>query len=266
MSPHLNLDMEKRTWKERKNYSVDITIVTALFDGHMTGVPHTVGVYDPTWVDKLYRGFERNLNISFDFICLTDKNYRFAENIKAVRFNRSVDQYGWMSLIEMYRPDLCEGNRFTVGLDTIITGPLDDIILSPVTKLGVCSDPLFPDEICNAVTISTPQFCEQFWNLWEGNEVELMKESKLKFVDGSGASSEMVLMRNYYGDSPRIDHVYPNRIFSYKVHIGNEDQLEYKSQIETRQSRLKTASIIYFHGTPKPHQIADESWVQENWV
>ena len=55
-------------------------------------------------------------------------NYKFEEsNIQLVRFERSVDQYGWMSLMEWYRPDLCTGNRCTIGLDTIITGPLDDI-------------------------------------------------------------------------------------------------------------------------------------------
>ena len=44
MLPHLNLDMEKKTWGKREAYTPDITIVTALFDGRMTGVPHTTGV------------------------------------------------------------------------------------------------------------------------------------------------------------------------------------------------------------------------------
>ena len=130
MSPHLNSDMEKKEWGSRKAYKP--TIVTALFDGRQTGVPHTTGVYDPAYVEKLYRGFKRNLTIPFDFVCLVDKNYIFQEDIKAVRFKRSVDQYGWMSLMEMYRPEICEGIRLTVGLDTIITGPVDDILQAQV--------------------------------------------------------------------------------------------------------------------------------------
>ena len=90
MSPHLNLDMEKRTWKERKDYSPDVTIVTALFNGQQTGGPHTVGVYTTEWVDKLYRGIERNYSGKFNFICLTHQNYRLGEKIIGERFSRSL--------------------------------------------------------------------------------------------------------------------------------------------------------------------------------
>ena len=47
----------------------------------MTGVPHTVGVYDAEYVEKLYRGFKRNLTIPFDFICLVDKNYDLSRSL-----------------------------------------------------------------------------------------------------------------------------------------------------------------------------------------
>ena len=269
MSPHLNSDMEKKEWGSRKAYKP--TIVTALFDGRQTGVPHTTGVYDPAYVEKLYRGFKRNLTIPFDFVCLVDKNYIFQEDIKAVRFKRSVDQYGWMSLMEMYRPEICEGIRLTVGLDTIITGPVDDILQAQVSKFAVCTDPMYPNQICNAITLSTPEFCEEFWGMWEGNEVKLIQDSKLVLENVAPAPSEMVLMRKYYGDSPCIDKVFPNRILSYKVHVKeNEhpiDKLEGVSH-NVYQNRLKLierSSIIYFHGWPKPHNIAEQRWVRENW-
>ena len=258
-------------WKKRSDYRPHITIVTALFDGRHTGVPHTTGVYDTAYVEKLYRGFKRNLTIPFDFVCLVDKNYIFQEDIKAVRFKRSVDQYGWMSLMEMYRPEICEGIRLTVGLDTIITGPVDDILQAQVSKLAVCTDPMYPDKICNAITLSTPEFCEEFWGMWEGNEVKLIPDSKLVLENVAPAPSEMVLMRKYYGDSPCIDKVFPNRILSYKVHVKeNEhpiDKLEGVSH-NVYQNRLKLierSSIIYFHGWPKPHNIAEQRWVRENW-
>ena len=269
MLPHLNSDMEKKEWGRRKAYKP--TIVTALFDGRQTGVPHTTGVYDPAYVEKLYRGFKRNLTIPFDFVCLVDKNYIFQEDIKAVRFKRSVDQYGWMSLMEMYRPEICEGIRLTVGLDTIITGPVDDILQAQVSKFAVCTDPMYPNQICNAITLSTPEFCEEFWGMWEGNEVKLIPDSKLVLENVAPAPSEMVLMRKYYGDSPCIDKVFPNRILSYKVHVKeNEhpiDKLEGVSH-NVYQNRLKLierSSIIYFHGWPKPHNIAEQRWVRENW-
>jgi len=271
MLPHLNLDMEKKEWGSREAYKPDITIVTALFDGRMTGVPHTTGVYDTEYVEKLYRGFERNLTIPFEFICLVDKNYIFQEDIKPVRFKRSVDQYGWMSLMEMYRPEICEGIRLTVGLDTIITGPVDDILQAQVSKLAVCTDPMYTDQICNAITLSTPEFCEEFWGMWEGNEAKLIPDSKLVFENAPPAPSEMVLMRKYYGDSPCIDKVFPNRILSYKIHVKQSelpiDKLEgpMHDTYDRRLKLIEQSSIIYFHGWPKPHNIARQRWVQENW-
>jgi len=68
--------------------------------------------------------------------------------------------------------------------------------------------------------------------------------------------SEMVLMRKYYGDSPRIDKVFPNRIISYKMHVKNN---------VLPGGVLDMASIVYFHGHPKPHHLTGNRWVQENW-
>ena len=47
-----------------------LIIVTSLFDGQQTGIPHSVGIYKELWVDKLYRGIERNYNGTFGFVCL----------------------------------------------------------------------------------------------------------------------------------------------------------------------------------------------------
>jgi|TARA_Y100000310_G_scaffold222651_1_gene224385 hypothetical protein len=238
-------------WNDRKSYNPKITIVTALFDGRCTGIPHSVGIYNEEWVNRLYRGISRNYNDLFDFICLVDKNYKFKEDIKGIRFKRSVDQYGWMSLMEMYHPDLCTGKRFTVGLDTIITGPLDDIFEYDA-KIAVCTDPLTPQTICNAVTICNDEFCEEFWNSWVNDEYNKLQNNKLD-VGGKQAPSEMVLLRNLYGDSPRIDTIFKSRILSYKAHIQHKPE------------RIKDSSIIYFHGYPKPHEIVNQQWVMENW-
>ena len=194
MNLYTNLNAETEgpptKWADRSVYEPNVTIVTALFDGRHTSVPHSVGIYDESWVEKLYRGVARNYKGFFEFICLTDRNYHFKEPIKQVRFSRSVDQYGWMSLMEMYRPDLCSGKRLTIGLDTIITGSLDDIIDWDLGdhKIGVCQDPYWPKEICNAITISGSSFCEEFWNYWRENESKIIDECKNKLLYESGFS------------------------------------------------------------------------------
>ena len=234
-------------WKKRESFNPHITIVTSLFDGLSTGVPHSVGIYNESWVDKLYRGIERNYNGSFGFVCLTEKNRKFKEPIRQVKFLRSVDQYGWMSLMEQYRPDICIGKRCTMGLDTIITGPLDDIFDYSPEKVAVCTDPYHPHLICNPLTLATPEFAEEIWNIWLNNEQQILKECTL-----FGAPSEMVLLRKLYGDSPRLDKKFPGRIVSYKV------------DIVPMHRAVEDTSIVYFHGAPKQH-IINENWIQENW-
>lgn len=240
-----------KSWGTRESYIPDITIVTSLFHGRQTGILHSTGIYSPEWVDRLYRGISRNYNGKFNFICLTEQNYKFKEPIQAVRFNRSVDQYGWMSLMEQYRPDLCTGKRITTGLDTIITGPLDDIFAYDA-KIAVCQDPYHPETICNAITISNDEFCSEVWNMWTGDEFMFMREAKLDYGPHS-APSEMALLRMAYPDSPRLDTIFKGKILSYRVHIHGH------------MNRLKDASIVYFHGKDKPHTVADQQWVKENW-
>ena len=115
--------------------------------------------------------------------------------------------------MEWYRPDLCAGNRVTLGLDTVITGRLDRIFAYKPEKLAVCKDPFEHFKVCNAVTMATPEFCGEIWPWWKANEASLMQECLYK-----GYPSEMVLLQKYYGDSPRLDKMFPE-IASYKMDI-----------------------------------------------
>ena len=248
-----------RTWTKREDYEPEITVVTVLFDGRNTSVPHTVGVYTPEWVDKLYRGIQRNYSGKFNFICLTDQNYKFEEPVKNVRLSMSVDQYGWLSLVDMYRPDLCDGYRFTIGLDTIITGRLDDI-LEYRPRVALCQDPFYPDLVCNAVTIASPEFCEEYWKLWKWKNKAWIDECQISFKKESTggevkAPSEMEVLRMYYNDVDRLDKIFPGRILSYKKDIQRDESIS-----------PEDATIIYFHGKPKPHQIVNQKWVRRHWV
>ena len=90
-----------RKWVERQYYEPQITIITVLFSGQQTNIPHSTNVYNPEYVDKLYRGIARNFRGTFDFICLTDQNYKFKEPIIQNRLSMSVDQYGWMCMVDV---------------------------------------------------------------------------------------------------------------------------------------------------------------------
>lgn len=235
-------------WLKREEYENAINIICTLFDGRNSSIPHTVGVYTPEWVDKLYRGIKRNYSGHFNFICLTDQNYKFKEDVQGIRLSKSVDQYGWMSLMDFYHPDICKGKRFTIGLDTIITGPLDELF-SYNGDIGLVTDPYYPNNVCNAVSISNDNFCQQFWDIWETKEEEIIRKCKL-----FEAPSEMIALNKYSPSVPDLlDKLYPNKILSYKVHLKQNVNL------------LNESSLVYFHGNPKPHQLED-LWVKKYWI
>lgn len=76
--------------------------------------------YTPEWVDKLYRGFERNLSEPFRFVCFTDQDYDFSEPVETLCIGESKPWYG--CYIEPFQ---IEGPLMVVGLDTVITGNCD---------------------------------------------------------------------------------------------------------------------------------------------
>ena len=166
-----------------------LTFVTALFDGTKLGIPHSTKIYDGTWVDKLYRGIERNYSGDFDLVCLVDKEYNdIKEPVSLVPFLNMGR--GWICLIELYRPDLTRGKRFTFGLDTIITGNIDDIC-SFGGPMGMITDTMDTGKVCNGITIADAKSSNYVWNVWT-NRREWVYNTFTMFGD---VPSEMLLQR-----------------------------------------------------------------------
>lgn len=229
-----------------------ISVVTALFDGKNFGIPHTTDVYDASWADKLYRGLKRNTSVPFELVCLVDKDYLFEEPIRPVKLisnNNTVA--GWSILVEMYRPDLTRDWRITIGLDSIITGNID-CYLEPDKDFAMVTDPIFPKEVCNAITWCSPNSAQIVWDVWTTQQQWIYENCRLQPFD---AVSEMVLLRKLFNTKnpvPIIDNIHRG-IYSYKCHIKKYPNL------------LPSARIVYFHGTPKPHQIHDQELLK-HWT
>ena len=238
-----------------------ISIICGLFKGTGRGLPHSVDIYSPEWVDKLYRGLKRNITIDWELFCLVDEDYNFKEPIKPIPFLDSTVP-GWSLLAELYRPDITTNRRMTIGLDTIICSNIDDILSFPL-DIGLVSDPMSgvgiikKDEVCNAISIVSDKNAAYIWNIWTNQKEWVIKECTLPPWN---TPSELAMMRRLFnadGKVPRIDIGYPDRIHSYKMHIMKDPIL------------LKTTSIVYFHGIPKTHQLHNKSFnieLLKNWI
>lgn len=219
-----------------------IDFVCVLFNAQDSSLPDysKKAGYSTEWVDRLYRGISRQMPHSdWSLICLTDHQYRFKEPIKQVALDRPG--LAWGSIMEAFRPDLTKKRRMILGLDTLIVGSLGDI-LSYDGHCGLLQDPYHKETICNGVGIFSHSMSEELWEDWTKNFSHWKKNALFM-----GQLSEMQFLRIKVGETCNLlDKIFPEQIQSYKVH--------WKRQRMNREN----ARIVYFHGSPKMHEIQDE--------
>lgn len=193
------------------------------------------GVFDPTWVDKLYRGVRRNLTGDLRFVCVTDQT-GFEEPIDIVPFERFHNNM-WC-ILECLR--VTGDPVLFMGLDTIITGNLDEIAQHK-PAFAMVNDP-YHDRMCSGAMMWLDRT-----DLWK----KFNEDPKRHSYRMAGCPSDMGWLEEH-GKPSALDIAFPHEIISYKAH--------YKKSWELGQ-----AKIVYFHGREKPHEIMDPTLL-EHWV
>lgn len=207
-----------------------ITIATLLWDANEESFDFS-RMYSETWVERLYRGFARNLTQPFRFVCFSDIDREFTEpQIEQQQIR--MDPPGYAACIEPYR--LGEP-MILVGLDTVITGNVDHLASYCLTasKIALPRDPFFHDKVCNGVAL-VPAGHEAIASRHHGeNDMEYMR-----YQHGLGRIEV-------------IDDLFPGHVVSFKGHA-----MDYG---------VGDARIVYFHGEKKPHELGHLDWIEEHW-
>ena len=202
-----------------------LTIATLLWDARPDSLP-TSRCYDETWVEKLYRGFARNLTRPFTLAVFTDRPRTFAEPVQQVRLARPEAGYG--CCIEPFRLNT---PTIVVGLDTVVTGNCDG--LADYCEQAIW--PLLPRSpgkpyACNGVAL-VPAGNRRIYDDWRGeNDMEWLRRQRHEL----------------------IERHYPGQVKSWRL--------------EAKPDGLGDARLVYFHGREKPHELAHEPFIQEHWV
>jgi hypothetical protein len=235
-----------------------VAFVCTLYRGD-SRVPKSSQVYDASWADKLYRGIKRNISQPFRFICLTDYlRGAFEEKaIEVVPFELWHHVGGCMTALECFRPDLEIKRGFYTGLDTVITGSLDEII-SYSGEFAMCTQP------CNAhhswpAKKRTPKFCsglvgfdrtaaDELWREWSEKQDmtygRIWSSSLRSFFD-----SDMFWMEHHReGRIEALDQLYPGQILPH-----------------TRYRQQKGTRLVYFFGPEKPHNTGNAR-LRKCWI
>lgn len=201
-----------------------LTVATLLWDPRPDGLA-TSRCYDETWVDKLYRGFARNLSRPFELAVFSDRLRSYAEPVRQHLLARPEAGYG--CCIEPFKLDT---PTLIVGLDTVVVGNCDDLAAGCETGrlIGLPKSPGKP-YACNGVAL-VPAGWRCVFDHWRGeNDMEWLRRWPHAFLDDE----------------------LPGRVKSWKL--------------QARPDGLGDARIIYFHGEAKPHQLGDLPWIREHW-
>lgn len=218
-----------------------ITIACCLWDANASSFSFS-RMYDETWVEKLYRGVARNLRQPFRFVCHTDIAREFSEPaIEQVRLKMDPPDYA--CLLE---PLAGNGPVIIMGLDTVITGPIDHLAdyARTAEKVAVPRDPFHPETVCNGVVLA-PRGCVEILTRWKRDG----------WSRGQMIANDMEWFRRMYeaGELAVIDDLWPGEVVSYKG--------------TAKHHGIEGVSIVYFHGSEKPHELASlVDWIGSNWL
>lgn len=203
-----------------------ITVATLLWDANARSRDFST-MYDEGWVERLYRGFARNLTGPFRFVCFTDRRRRFAEPIEASLIRDPSPSYA--TCIEPYRLGV---PMILCGLDTVVTGNVDHLAeyCRTARVFALPRDPYRPAIACNGVA--------------------LVPKGHLKVATMHAGENDMEWVRRF--PHAFIDDLFPGQVVSYKGSV--------------EKAGLGDARVVYFHGKKKPHELAQVDFVREHWV
>lgn len=184
--------------------------------------------YTEADVEKLYRGFSRNLSEPFRFVCFSEKERSYSEPIEQKLLQDELPQYG-----AMIEPFKLNEPMIIVGLDTVITGNCDHLARYCLTadRIAVPRDPFYPDKLCNGVVLA-PAGSAWFWN------------------DKPDGMNDMDWVRSH--DLAVIDDLFPGQVVSFKRHVR-------------KQGLNDDMRVVFFHGELKPHELLHIGWIDRHW-
>lgn len=201
------------------------------------------GFYTPEWVRKLKDGVNQNLKIQHNFVCLTDVP---VDGVYCVPLQHEWP--GWWSKIELFRPRLFHRPILYMDLDSIVVGDLNYLIRG--SGFWMVEDYLFgPGRHNSSVMAFQPGIGDVIFHHFKSNA-----EYFMDLYDNQRP-------RGLLGDQGFIQDTLQSRSSVPISNFPNGLAVSYKK--DARESIPSGASVVQFHGRPKPDTC--HGWVQPIW-
>lgn len=197
--------------------------------------------FSPAYVSNLFDMVRRNLADGFEgeFVCFTDLADALDEGIKVRPL--PADLPGWWSKLALFREGLFPaGDRVLFfDLDTLITGRLDELAAYD-GPLALLRDFYRPLGLQSAVMAWRAGDYASIWKTFENAGCPMDNPG------GDQAWIERVCWHQV--QVARLQDAFPEMFVSFKQINGPPDK----------------ASVVVFHGKPRPHEVV-HGWVPQVW-
>lgn len=233
-------------------------------------LPEFTTQYGVEYVRALLTGLGRNLSPPWRLELWVDENwmqalrlwlevhpeFRFTDRLRLIPITEPM--VGWAHMMEIFHPDHRPGQGervLALGLDSIIVGNCDWLFEWDQADCGWIRDPLDSRTISNSVMTYDRNGAMCLWDIYQ----EAKREKFPKWCRMFDQPSEMMIMREHFSKyiHPLLNEDPPEngpRLLSYKV--------------QTNQGVYWPGwdvSVVYFHGSPKPHELPETNPLRQLW-
>jgi hypothetical protein len=195
--------------------------------------------YHSGYVYALQEAVAKNLSVPHRFRCITTRKLECVETR-----NPPVPYAGWWSKIGLFAPDVATGPSLYFDLDVVITGALDYLV--EFTRYEFAAPANWARSGYGGIQSSVMA--------WRGNWTKpydkIHGEWPSRVVDGDGYTT--LAGKKFWGDQEYLwdllgdEWVRVPGVCSYKYHVAPHGRIP------------NDASVVVFHGEPKPIDVSDE--------
>lgn len=168
--------------------------------------------YDTDYVDHILSGIQREVD-GYEFMLLGNSEWP-----------------GWWSKMSLFDPSI-KGDLLYFDLDTMIVGPLDDIM--NVNTVTVLSDFNVPNRIASGMMFIPEKDRPEIWQAWIENPKSHM--DRWRGLGDGGFLSQ------FWEGAARWQDLFPGQVVSYKNHCT--------------RGVPSNARVVCFHGRPRPRDV-----------
>ena len=182
------------------------------------------GGFTDEYVRRLQAAISANCAAPYRFVCLTNARLDRIETAPLVNKWR-----GWWGKVELFRKGLFDGPVRYFDLDTVIVSDVTDILM-------------YPHEFTTGTNWKRPDTIASGFLAWDGREDLSYLVDEFDPATAHPRGDQAFIQAHLRRPRVGLDELFPGRWVSYKYHVRGK-------------GIPSGASIIAFHGAPRPHQV-----------